>query len=169
MSQYFFASSPNHPLMRQMLETGVERLKLIPNVMINNPAQNTGPGACKVGFIRFMAEVGVETDGYISAGRYVGAQNRSVTVVGKKENSREYVDRGGLGNEAKFGYYKALGIKHFSESRKGTSQKGKISCKEHLKRTKGNDKVANYRYVKKFQKYIEVNTTMKGTFDLTYS
>lgn len=62
MSQYFFASSPGHPLMRQMLETGVERLKTIPNVMVNNPAQMTGPGACKVGFIKFMAEVGYETD-----------------------------------------------------------------------------------------------------------
>mmetsp|Transcript_38619 Transcript_38619/g.93359 ORF Transcript_38619/g.93359 Transcript_38619/m.93359 type:complete len:425 (-) Transcript_38619:217-1491(-) len=168
MSQFFFASSPGHPLMRQMLETGVERLKTIPNVMINNPAQNTGPGACKVGFIRFMAEVGVETTGYINAGMFVGANNRSVTVVGTKEDSREYVDRGGLGNGNKMGYYKALGIKHFSEARKGTSPKGKISCKEHLKRTKGTDKVANYRYVKKFKKYIEVNTTTKGIYNLTY-
>ena len=88
--------------------------------------------------------------------------------MGTKENSREYVDRGGLGNGNKMGYYEALGIKHFSEARKGTSQKGRISCMQHLQRTKGTDKVANYKYVKKLQKYIEVNTTTKGLYNLTY-
>jgi hypothetical protein len=61
MSQYFLASSFGHPLMAKMLETGVQRLKQIANVMVNSPAQTTGPGACKVGFILFMAEGGVKT------------------------------------------------------------------------------------------------------------
>jgi hypothetical protein len=62
MSQYFLAASFGHPLMAKMLETGVQRLKDINNVMVNNPAQTTGPGACKVGFIEFMAEGGVKTN-----------------------------------------------------------------------------------------------------------
>ncbi|OEU10318.1 hypothetical protein FRACYDRAFT_263847 [Fragilariopsis cylindrus CCMP1102] len=64
MSQYFLASSVGHPLMAKMLEVGVERLKATVNVMVNNPAKATGPGACKVGFIHFMAEVGVETNSH---------------------------------------------------------------------------------------------------------
>ena len=60
MSQYFLASSVGHPLMRQMLETGLYNLKQTNNVMVNHAATTTGPKAVKVGFIKFMAEVGVK-------------------------------------------------------------------------------------------------------------
>lgn len=107
--------------------------------------------------------------GYIDAGVYVGAENRSVTVVGTKKNSREYVDRSGLPYRDKMEYYKALGIKHFHASRKEAPRRGKISCEEHLKRTNGTDKVANYKFVKELQKYIELNTTTtEGLYNLTY-
>jgi len=158
MSQYFLASSLGHPLMAKMLEVGVERLKTTLNVMVNNPAQMTGPGACKVGFINFMAEVGVETTGYIEAGVYFGANNRSVTVVGNKQWAKSLVNRDGLGHD-KAVYYKALNLTHFTESRKTYPGQGSISCKEHLKRTNGTDKVANYHYVEKLKAYREVNTT----------
>jgi hypothetical protein len=65
-------------------------------------------------------------------------------------------------------YYKALGIAHFSGSRKEFPRKGSISCKEHLERTNGTDKVANYRFVENLNGYMEVNTTgVKGLFNLT--
>eukprot|EP00980_Cylindrotheca_fusiformis_P011688 scaffold2770_cov104-Cylindrotheca_fusiformis.AAC.9 len=167
MSQYFIASSIGHPLMAHMLETGVERLKEISNVMINSPAQKTGPGACKFGFIEFMATVGVQTTGYIDAGLYVGAENRSVTVIGTKDESQKYVNRVGLKYSDKMEYYKALGITHFSATRK-YPPKGRISCLEHLQRTNGTDKVANYRYVEELEKYVEANDTVRGTYILNF-
>ena len=113
--------------------------------MVNSPAQITGPGALKVGFIIFMKAVGVETNGYIDAGIYVGDENRTVTVVGTKYKHREYVDRGGF--RGKMQYYRALGISHFSKSRQDwASSKGKkqMSCDQHLQATQGTNKVANY-------------------------
>eukprot|EP00980_Cylindrotheca_fusiformis_P030639 scaffold25149_cov122-Cylindrotheca_fusiformis.AAC.2 len=165
MSQYFLASSIGHPLMAQMLETGIERLKQINNVMVNNPAQNTGPGACKVGFIEFMAAVGVQTTGYIDAGVYVGEENRSVTVVGAKNDSQQYVSRVGLKGSDKREYYKALGISHFSD-RKSFPPKGQISCLEHLQRTNGTDKVAKYHFVAELGEYVESNDTVRGKYNL---
>jgi hypothetical protein len=87
-----------------------------------------------------------------------------VTVVGTKERSKDYVNRGGLNHTEKLVYYKALGITHFSELRKVFPRDGRISCKKHLERTNGTDKVANYQYVEELQAYIEINTTV-GRFD----
>lgn len=166
MSQYFLASSIGHPLMRQMLESGIYKLKQTGNVMVNNAATTTGPNAVKVGFIKFMAEVGVETNGYIPAGIYVGSNNRSVTVIGRKDRSKEYVNRGGLGNK-KDEYYNAVGIRHFLSMRQGQGP-NKISCKEHLKNTNGTDKVANYKYVPELGHYIDAdNQTALKLYNLT--
>jgi hypothetical protein len=142
MGQYFIASSPGHPLMKLTLETGMDSLRNIPNVMRNNPARTTGPNALKVGFIKFMNGT---TDGYIPAGIYVGIENRSVTVVGDKDRSREYIERSGLGEAQKSKYYKILGIEHFHENKR-FPQAGRISCMEHLKMTNGTNKVANYTF-----------------------
>ena len=168
MSQYFLASSVGHPLMRQMLETGLYNLKQTGNVMVNNAATTTGPKAVKVGFIKFMAEVGVETDGYIPAGIYVGQNNRSVTVIGEAGRSKDYVHRGGLGSKNKGEYYNAVGIKHFLSMRQGQGP-NPISCKEHLKRTNGtDDKVANYIYVPELGHYIDgYNQTALKLYNLT--
>ena len=131
--------------MGYMLEKGIEKLKTITNVMVNNPARTTGPGAAKVGFVIFMREAGVETDGYIDAGVYVGLNNHSVTVVGTKTNHKEYVNRGGLSHTDKMEYYKSMGGRHFLNDWKAAGSKGKkVSCMEHLRRTNGTDKVANY-------------------------
>jgi hypothetical protein len=105
---------------------------------------------------------------YIKAGIYFGANNRSVTVIGTKEGSRDYVDRGGLRPRDKMMYYEALGITHFHRAGKAFPGKGAISCVKHLARTNGTDKVANYRYVEELKAYIEVNTTTKGSYNLTF-
>ncbi|KAL7477363.1 hypothetical protein ACHAW6_003173 [Cyclotella cf. meneghiniana] len=142
MGQYFIASSPGHPLMKLSLETGMDSLRKIPNVMRNNPAITTGPNALKVGFIRFMKGT---SDGYIRAGIYVGIENRSVTVVGDKDRSREYIQRSGLGELQKIKYYKILGIEHFHENKR-FPQTGRISCMEHLEMSNGTNRIANYTF-----------------------
>ena len=142
MGQYFIASSPGHPLMKLSLETGMDSLRNIPNVMRNNPARTTGPNALKVGFIKFMNGT---TDGYIPAGIYVGIENRSVTVVGNKDRSWEYIQRSGLGEAEKSKYYKIIGIEHFHENKR-FPHKGRISCLEHLEMSNGTNKIANYTF-----------------------
>lgn len=84
-----------------------------------------------------------------------------MTVKGTKARSKDYVNRGGLDGRDKKAYYEALGIAHFSK-RPGPNT-GAFSCKEHLKRTNGTDKVANYRYVEELKAYVEVNTTVNTT------
>jgi hypothetical protein len=101
MSQYFLASSPKHPLMKHALNFGIPGLQNTVNVMVNNPAHKTGPGAIKNGFINFQKAAGISTDGYIPAGIYEGAEEpsserRYCTVVGKKYLPQEYINRSGL-------------------------------------------------------------------------
>ena len=150
MSQFFMASSPSHPLMKASLESGMESLRRTVNVMRNNPAKTTGPAALKNGFIAFMNGT---SDGYIEEGRYVGLDNQSVTVVGRKSNSRQYVDREGLDAGSKSEYYKAMGMEHFHDTNRHPS-KGRISCMEHLKLSNGTNKVANYVF--DGEKYVDV-------------
>lgn len=140
VSQYFIASSPHHPLMMLSLEDGINNLRGIVNVMRNNPSRTTGPAALKRGFINFMN--GTST-GYIDAGKYFGMNNRSVTAIGNKANPKEYVDRGGLDAASKKRYYAAMGMQHFHDLHKLSSQ-GRISCREHLKMTNGTNKIAKY-------------------------
>jgi hypothetical protein len=73
VSQYFIASSPRHPLMLHTLNEAIYSLYKTVNVMINNPAINTGPKAMKAGFIRFQNAVAIPTGGYVDAGVYYGA------------------------------------------------------------------------------------------------
>jgi len=72
-AQFFFAVSPRHPLMLQTLNEAIIRLQKTRNVMINNPATNTGPRALKIGYICFRNAVGDYTNGYDVAGVYEGA------------------------------------------------------------------------------------------------
>lgn len=95
-------------------------------------------------------------------------ENRSVTVIGTKDNSKEYINRGGLTNGEKMEYYKALGIVHFIDSRKAFPGKRTISCIEHLKRTNGTDKVANYRFDENLNSYVEAKAIAKGKYNLTF-
>ena len=160
VAQYFFASSVGHPLMKHTLECGLEKLRQTKNVMINNPAINTGPGALKNGWMHFMKATGGTSDGYVLAGEYIGDGNRSVTVVGTKANSKEFVNRqmrGRLKNAA----YKAMNMVHFSENYKAIKQhteavrKTAISCQKYLQISKGTNRVANYTFSTKELKYVE--------------
>jgi len=134
------------------------------NVMINHPAQRTGPRALKFGFVLFRNAVGVYSNGYIPAGIYEGAlhedgalysddnnlifidnttqaditsrnitnnnERRHVTVVGNKANSKQYVNRGGLGR-AKMKYMNDGGMPHYLQDYKDFGGQP-VSCQGHI-------------------------------------
>jgi hypothetical protein len=127
LSQYFMAASPKHPLMylsvhqvfTRLLETNIIGTQYVPFV--------TGPGALKNAYIRFM---GQNTDGTVREGRYVSpGNNRSVTVVGSKRHSNQYVRRGSVKQIHKKRGYTLMGMKHFSRSEDPSLN---ISCYLHL-------------------------------------
>jgi hypothetical protein len=101
VAQYFFAASPRHPIMYYSLHYALLAIWNLESIHNNKAPYTTGPRATKNGVILFLKAVGEETDGYIPAGRYVGTNNRSITVVGNKTNSREFVDRGGVSDKKK--------------------------------------------------------------------
>jgi hypothetical protein len=154
MSQFFLASSPKHPLMIHALNYGIQKLQKSINVMVNNPATKTGPGAIKHGFIRFQGAVGIDTGGYIPAGIYEGAEEpsserRYCTVLGTKSKAKEYIDRYGLSNKKKHEYFQAANMSSYLHLVKKFPKAGRISCKKHIKRQQiANNgtfyKVANY-------------------------
>lgn len=152
VAQFFFASSPGHPVMKYAIDFGIQNLRNIVNVMRNNPARSTGPGALKNAFIMLMNGT---SNGYIDAGLYKGISSpRNMTVVGSKTNSAEYVNRQGLNAGDKSAYYKALGIEHFHQTSR-YPQQGRISCMEHIRRTNGTYKVAKYRFDEATGQYVE--------------
>lgn len=76
MSQYYFASSHHHPMLLHFLKDARRAVYHSDNnVMINNPAKMTGPGAVKRGMIEFMRALdpNTTTNGYLEEGIYVGA------------------------------------------------------------------------------------------------
>ena len=135
--------------MKESLNAGIQKLRSTHNVMNNNPADTTGPGAIKRGFIHFMNNT---SNGYIPAGIYSGLDGRNITVVGNKDNSREYVNRGGLSLRFKREYYGSIGTKHFFDSY-DLPRTGRISCMQHLRMSNGTNRIANYTH--DGAKYVE--------------
>ena len=86
-----------------------------PDISANNAAKTTGPGAFKTALIYFQRLVGDESSGYVTEGLYHGIQNRSVKVVGTKENSNEWILRESI--RGKSNNYKEMGMTHFHETR----------------------------------------------------
>ena len=162
IGQYWLASSPGHPYMRHTMDDALSHLRVTTNVMNNAPHKTTGPGAVKRGFCFFMEAAGGGTGWQrVSAGKYVGDRNRSVTVIGQKSESREYVNRAGLAEDKKMGYYKEVNITHFSRQGEGVpgglSPGQLVGCEDHLRRTAGQpEKKADYVYNATVGKYVEV-------------
>ena len=55
------------------MRRAIRNLQQTVNVMINNPAGSTGPGALKIGFIDFQRAIGVHSNGYVTQGIYYGS------------------------------------------------------------------------------------------------
>jgi hypothetical protein len=167
MSQYFLASSPKHPLLIHALHYGIQSLQKTVNVMVNNPASHTGPGAIKNGFIRFQAAVGINTTGYIPAGIYEGAadaasssseqERRYCTVLGKLSKSKEYIDRNGLLEAKKVEYFQAVNMSGYLGLYKKFGRAGRISCQEHIRR----QQIAHNGTVYKVANYVQ---TQNGVY-----
>jgi mannosyltransferase OCH1-like enzyme len=126
VAQYFFAASPQHPIMYTSLHSALMAIWQLESIQNNKAPYTTGPRATKNGFIEFMKAVGKETDGYIPAGIYVGMNNRSITVVGDKNYPHEFVHRGGVAGKQV--HYQKMGMVHFSKQR-GIQRH---SCSQHI-------------------------------------
>ena len=163
LGQYWLASSPGHPYLRHVMDDALSFLRASPNVMNNTPQRNTGPGAVKRGLCFFMtAGAGGPPPGRnLTAGIYVGDENRSITVRGRRGREAEYVDRNGLG-KAKMEYYRAANLSHFKDENRaapvGLPAKRYVSCERHLRMTAGQPlKVANYVYNATLRRYVEAS------------
>lgn len=164
MSQFFLASSPSHPLMIHALKHGIDGLRNSVNVMVNNPAHKTGPGAIKNAFVVLQAAVGIIANGYVNAGTYEGAldrasERRNVTVVGTAQKHKEYINRGGLSLKEKQAYFSAANMSGYLWLSKKYPRQGRISCMEHIRRQQlahngAYYEVANYKPVN--GTYVEV-------------
>jgi hypothetical protein len=113
LSQYFMAASPRHPLLYLSVLQVFHRLLEVDSVGGQYVPYVTGPGALKNAFIRFM---GGSADGYVEAGRYVGHENRSVTVVGARRTGDDFVRRNPMRPKVKGNGYALMGMKHFSSA-----------------------------------------------------
>lgn len=125
LSQFFMASSPRHPLMWLLVQHTIHRLLSLPDVDSQYVPSITGPGALKVAFMDYN---GVSPHGRMSrhrdpgvsfqrvtSGRYHGWNNSTVTVVGDKEQSNQYVRRSAVRNKQQL--YQQMGMVHFDQAR----------------------------------------------------
>lgn len=114
-AQYWFAASPRHPVMYLSAKHALQTMAFRDDISNNNAAKTTGPGAYKTGFILFQQFNGIDTNGYVDAGLYMGAHGRSVKVVGSKSNSNEWIIREGV--KGKGGNYEKMGMTHFHSTK----------------------------------------------------
>ncbi|KAL7500473.1 hypothetical protein ACHAWT_010442 [Skeletonema menzelii] len=114
-AQYWFAASPRHPILYFSAKSALGAVAWRPDISNNNAAKTTGPGAFKVGFIYFQRFIGDVSDGYVTEGLYRGVQNRTVKVVGTKDNANEWILRESI--RGKSNNYKEMGMTHFHETR----------------------------------------------------
>lgn len=123
-SQYFFAASPHHPLMKLAVNSAISRVMEVTSVKNQYVPFVTGPGATKSAMIRFMG------NGYPKRGVYHGTNdpNRTVTIVGDPKAARQghYVRRNTKNVNKKEGMG-AMDMPHWSH-KKNTQDLPDISC-----------------------------------------
>ena len=113
------AASPRHPLMHQLVLSLMNRLYGLTQVSDQFAPYITGPGALKMAFIHFMhAQTNKRLYERVKEGHYVGLGNRSVTVIGRKERSQEWVLRESVNGRDKIQGYAMMGMTHFNTAEK---------------------------------------------------
>jgi mannosyltransferase OCH1-like enzyme len=125
-SQFFFASSPRHPVVYLLITAIMHRLYDLPDMYNQYVPYVTGPGALKLAFQHFMkahpphippGTVRLPSQrsslNRVPAGIYTGLGNRTVTVVGVKRRPDEYILRNSVGNKQQL--FREMGMKHFSK------------------------------------------------------
>jgi mannosyltransferase OCH1-like enzyme len=132
LSQYFMAATPHHPLMYLLVHKIIQRVYALNDVDGQYVPRSTGPGALKYSFIAFMGDQGPNIFegfgdcnkgrnyryGTVTEGLYTGWDNSTVTVVGNRKNSSEYVIRENI--ERKVVSYHHMNMTHFREKKKRT-------------------------------------------------
>jgi mannosyltransferase OCH1-like enzyme len=128
LSQYFMSSSPKHPLMYYSLQTSLFKLLEAADTGRFNAALQTGPHALHAGFTQFMKDAGVEIRKPrfepVSAGLFVGTNNRSTRAVGKggRKESNQFVVREEIGPRAKMADYKKMNMTHNQQDKNTPSE-----------------------------------------------
>lgn len=145
-SQWFMAASPRHPMMYFTMQTIIRNVLMAGNLKDFKTVFTTGPGAVAWGFGHFvnwnrdivskreMTRDGVFFGGRTQAGFYVGAENRTVRIVGEKENESEYITRiipEVRNNNFKNKVYQKTGMTHLIAMNLTSDEKG-MSCLELL-------------------------------------
>jgi hypothetical protein len=124
LSQYFMAATPRHPLMWYAIQHALQNLWDMPDTGKAAASMLTGPHALHWAYMNFRRDAGAIIDpagtGFkpVWAGRFLGSQNYSVTVVGVGENENEYVHRDLLGIHEKRASYQQMHMRHFQDDKK---------------------------------------------------
>ncbi len=140
LSQYFMSAMPHHPLMYLLVSKTIQRLYTLNDVDSQYVPRTTGPGPLKYAFIAFMNDQGNNIYegvgdcnskrnfkyGHVTAGRYTGWDNRTVTVVGEKGRSDAYVKRYSI--KTKMSSFHLMNMTHFSEKETRLSPQEVETC-----------------------------------------
>lgn len=135
LSQYFMCSMPHHPLMYMVVSKIIQRLYSLNDVDGQYVPRSTGPGPVKYAFIAFMNDQGGNfyegvgdcnsnrkfKYGHVTAGKYTGWDNRTVTVVGEKQRADDYIKRYSIASKVD-GFHN-MNMTHFSESKRSSKEK----------------------------------------------
>ena len=130
ISQYFMAASPRHPLMYLAVMHTLLRLLNVNSVSEQYIPVTTGPGALKAAFSNFMGAKGTDRFHRTPAGHYVGLDNRTVTVVGRRRTSNEFIQRNSVSSQEKGRGFYVMNQTHYSKWKLGSELN--ISCLEHI-------------------------------------
>ncbi len=125
ISQYFMASSPNHPFMFIALMQCLYRLvSFVDDIGTQYVPYITGPGVTKAAMMLFMKDTAnYET---VKAGTYQGIDGSHITVVGSRKKSHRWIIRESI--SGKRSHYAAMNMTHFNDEK----HELKDSCYEHM-------------------------------------
>jgi hypothetical protein len=135
------ASSPGHPILWYAIQHGALRLLGADDTGRVSAAVATGPHALHRALASFAADgiapqridPALPGNRPVRAGTYVGTGNWSVTVLGRAEDHREYVDRDVL-RGAKRAEYARMAMRHFQDDKKRPSGRSCLSSLLELSR-----------------------------------
>ena len=157
-SQYFFAAAPRHPLFYMLVQTILTRLFAVENVDQQYVPVVTGPHALRDALAHFMFAhdlkrrnlerkeegLGPLNDWQqVTEGVHTGFQNRTVTILGNRKNSDEYILRMGMGPKKKEQIYEEMGMTHFYNAVK--NKKSSLNYETCLHRLYKKEPLEDYR------------------------
>ena len=144
LSQYFMASAPKHPLFFLLIQSTLHRLLDLNDVDHQYVPYVTGPGALKQAFMHFRHLQGPNKAskqsknstyiGMVRSGHYVGLGNSTVTVVGRRSQSNDFVARNVVYKKRHI-YQKLMNMTHFSRIHSTKEARAALntdSCLERL-------------------------------------